>query len=54
MNYQDPALQYPQYWNYAKSNPYHPLVNDTVLAAVNTSLYGVGGCMDLVIFSLLQ
>ncbi|CAE6459558.1 unnamed protein product [Rhizoctonia solani] len=42
----DPHSQYPDYVKYAMSNPYQPLVNESTIKSANTSLYGVGGCMD--------
>lgn len=34
---QDPLSQYPGYIEYAQSNPYHPLVNSSVIALANTA-----------------
>ncbi|KAG8713828.1 hypothetical protein FRC08_012751 [Ceratobasidium sp. 394] len=42
----DPYLQYPGYVQYARSNPYHPLVSDPTIKSVNTSLYESGGCLS--------
>ena len=49
---QDPLSQYPGYIQYAQSNPYHPLVNSSVIAAANTAWSQLGGCRDQV--SLLR
>lgn len=49
---QDPLSQYPGYMQYAQSNPYHPLVNSSVIAAANTAWSQVGGCRDQVSLSL--
>ena len=40
----DPITQYPGYMTYAKSNPYHPLVSTSVIAAVNKLYTKSGGC----------
>ena len=45
---QDPLSQYPGYIQYAQSNPYHPLVNSSVISAANTSWSKAGGCRDQV------
>ncbi|KAI0036241.1 serine carboxypeptidase [Vararia minispora EC-137] len=42
----DPLLQYPGFITYAKTNRYHPLVNDSVLEAGKTAFYSSGGCRD--------
>ncbi|CAE6433513.1 unnamed protein product [Rhizoctonia solani] len=42
----DPYSQYPGYVKYAMSNPYYPLVNESTIQSVNSSLYGPGGCLD--------
>ncbi|KAI0271174.1 serine carboxypeptidase [Russula aff. rugulosa BPL654] len=42
----DPLSQYPGYIQYAQSNPYHPLVNSSVIAAANTAWSQSGGCRD--------
>ncbi|KAF8500349.1 serine carboxypeptidase [Russula emetica] len=42
----DPISQYPGYIQYAQSNPYHALVNSSVISAANTSWSQPGGCMD--------
>ena len=36
--YKDPITQYPGYISYAASNPYHPLVNSSVIMSANDSL----------------
>jgi hypothetical protein len=50
---QDPLSQYPGYIQYAQSNPYHPLVDPTVIAAATTAWTEAGGCRDQVSLSLL-
>ncbi|KAH9480111.1 Carboxypeptidase S1 [Psilocybe cubensis] len=46
----NPLAQYPGYLQYAAVNPYHPLVNETVLAAANISwTTPKTGCRDLII-----
>ncbi|KAL1743846.1 Alpha/Beta hydrolase protein [Schizophyllum fasciatum] len=42
----DPLHQYPGYVEYAAKNPYHQLVNDSVIKAANESLTKEGGCID--------
>ncbi|KAL0566430.1 hypothetical protein V5O48_012347 [Marasmius crinis-equi] len=42
----DPLVQYPGYIEYAASNPYHPLVNQSVIDRANTSWLQAGGCRD--------
>ncbi|KAJ1310422.1 hypothetical protein OPQ81_007156 [Rhizoctonia solani] len=42
----DPYSQYPGYVKYAMSNPYQPLVNDSIIQKANNSLYMPGGCID--------
>lgn len=44
----DPISQYPGYISYAKSNPYHPLVDADVINSANESYYSAGGCRDLI------
>ncbi|KAG0147670.1 hypothetical protein CROQUDRAFT_655878 [Cronartium quercuum f. sp. fusiforme G11] len=43
-----PLVQYPQYINYAKTNPYHQLVPDNVIANATTMYSKAGGCKDLI------
>ncbi|KAI0271170.1 serine carboxypeptidase [Russula aff. rugulosa BPL654] len=45
----DPISQYPSYIQYAQSNPYHALVNSSVIAAANTTWSEPGGCRDQII-----
>ncbi|KAF8500339.1 alpha/beta-hydrolase [Russula emetica] len=45
----DPLSQYPGYIQYAQSNPYHPLVNSSVIASANTAWSQAGGCRDQII-----
>ncbi|KAN0107688.1 carboxypeptidase S1 [Russula decolorans] len=45
----DPLSQYPGYIQYAQSNPYHPLVNSSVIATANTAWSQAGGCRDQII-----
>ncbi|KAJ3523716.1 hypothetical protein NMY22_g11320 [Coprinellus aureogranulatus] len=45
----DPISHYAEYANYAANNPYHPLVNSSVLAAGNSSFLRSGGCRDKII-----
>ena len=45
---QDPISQYPGYIEYAKSNPYHPLVNDSVISSAKKAWKKAGGCKDQV------
>ncbi|KAF8072010.1 serine carboxypeptidase [Lyophyllum atratum] len=40
----DPLLQYPAYATYAETNPYHPLVSQSVISTVNTSMEAPNGC----------
>ena len=40
----DPITQYPGYITYAQSNPYHPLVSASIIAAANKSYTKPGGC----------
>ncbi|KAL1669760.1 Alpha/Beta hydrolase protein [Schizophyllum commune] len=42
----DPLHQYPGYVTYAAANPYHQLVNDSVISSANRSLTKEGGCLD--------
>ncbi|KAJ8081217.1 hypothetical protein PM082_018060 [Marasmius tenuissimus] len=42
----DPLAQYQGYIEYAASNPYHPLVSQTILDRGNTSWTQAGGCRD--------
>ena len=48
---QDALSQYPGYIQYAESNPYHPLVNSSVLEAANTAWSQEDGCRDQVSLS---
>ena len=48
---QDPLHQYPGYVTYAAANPYHQLVNDSVIGSANRSLTREGGCLDQVRFN---
>jgi len=46
---QDPLNQYPGYISYAASNPYHPLVSQSVIDQANTTWFTpVIGCKDQV------
>ena len=45
---QDPISQYPGYIEYAKSNPYHPLVSDSVISSAKKAWKKAGGCKDQV------
>ncbi|KAF9788629.1 serine carboxypeptidase [Thelephora terrestris] len=45
----DPITQYPGYLTYAKTNPYYPLVNDSVIETANTSYYSPGRCKDQIL-----
>ncbi|KAF8500344.1 alpha/beta-hydrolase [Russula emetica] len=45
----DPLSQYPGYIQYAQSNPYHPLVNSSVIAAADTAWSQTGGCRDQIL-----
>ncbi|KAN0107695.1 carboxypeptidase S1 [Russula decolorans] len=45
----DELSQYPGYIQYAQSNPYHPLVDPSVISAANTSWLQPGGCRDQLI-----
>jgi len=45
----DPISQYPGYIEYAKSNPYHPLVNSSVLSSAEKAWKKAGGCKDQII-----
>jgi len=45
----DPITQYPGYISYAASNPYYPLVNNSVLEQGNASYTESGGCRDQII-----
>ncbi|KAF8480363.1 alpha/beta-hydrolase [Russula ochroleuca] len=45
----DPLSQYPGYIQYAQSNPYHPLVSPSVIAAATTAWTKAGGCRDQII-----
>jgi carboxypeptidase C (cathepsin A) len=45
----DPLTQYPGNLQYAQSNPYHPLVNSSVIAAANATWSETGGCRDQII-----
>ena len=47
---QDPISQYPGYIEYAKSNPYHPLVDDSVISSAEDAWTKAGGCRDQVWF----
>jgi hypothetical protein len=51
---QDPLTQYPGYIQYAQSNPYHPLVSPSVIAAATTAWSEPGGCKDQVSLSLVR
>ncbi|KAG7088977.1 hypothetical protein E1B28_012923 [Marasmius oreades] len=42
----DPLVQYAGYITYAASNPYHPLVSQSVIAQANTSWTQSNGCRD--------
>ncbi|KAG7088981.1 hypothetical protein E1B28_012927 [Marasmius oreades] len=42
----DPLVQYPGYIAYAASNPYHPLVSESVITQANTSWTQHNGCRD--------
>ncbi|CDO70247.1 hypothetical protein BN946_scf184942.g47 [Trametes cinnabarina] len=44
----DPLAQYPGYLSYAASNPYHPLVSQTVIESVTHDWERSGGCKDLI------
>ncbi|KAF8500351.1 alpha/beta-hydrolase [Russula emetica] len=44
----DPLSQYPGYIEYAKSNPYHSLVDPTVIAAAEAAWSKPNGCKDQV------
>jgi hypothetical protein len=43
---QDVITQYPGYVTYAASNPYQPLVDETIIQTINTSMTARGGCLD--------
>jgi len=45
---QDALSQNPGYIEYAESNPYHPLVNSSVLKEAKTAWSQIGGCRDQV------
>ncbi|TEB24238.1 alpha/beta-hydrolase [Coprinellus micaceus] len=45
----DPLSQYSEFANYAANNPYHPLVNSSVLALGNSSFLSKGGCRDRIV-----
>jgi hypothetical protein len=51
---QDPLTQYPGYIQYATSNPYHPMVSPSVIAAATTAWSEPGGCRDQVSLSLVR
>ncbi|CUA72024.1 hypothetical protein RSOLAG22IIIB_04885 [Rhizoctonia solani] len=42
----DPYIQYPEYVEYAKSNPYHPLASEGIIRCVERFLHRPKGCMD--------
>ncbi|OBZ77227.1 Carboxypeptidase S1 [Grifola frondosa] len=42
----DPLSQYPGYLTYAASNPYHPLVNASVIETAQNNWNMTGGCKD--------
>jgi len=42
----DPLSQYPGYISYAGSNPYHPLVSNSVIQTATTAWTQSGGCKD--------
>ncbi|TBU34959.1 serine carboxypeptidase [Dichomitus squalens] len=44
----DPLAQYPGYLTYSASNPYHPLVSDSVLQEATDVWNRTGGCQDLI------
>ncbi|KAL0960542.1 hypothetical protein HGRIS_005580 [Hohenbuehelia grisea] len=44
----DPLVQYPGYLAYAASNPYHPLVSQSVITRGTTAWTQSGGCRDLI------
>ena len=48
---QDALSQYPGYMEYAESNPYHPLVNTSILSSAATAWSQDDGCMDQVSIS---
>ena len=44
----DSLNQYPQYMEYAASNPYRPTVSTSVIQKANNPFYAAGGCQSLV------
>ncbi|KAI0287694.1 serine carboxypeptidase [Russula brevipes] len=42
----DPLSQYPGYIQYAQSNPYHPLVDTSVISSADTAWTQANGCRD--------
>ncbi|EJD03357.1 serine carboxypeptidase [Fomitiporia mediterranea MF3/22] len=44
----DPLNQYPQYMEYAASNPYEQTVSTSVITKANNSFYTKGGCQSLI------
>ncbi|KAH8102251.1 alpha/beta-hydrolase [Cristinia sonorae] len=44
----DPLVQYPGYLTYAASNPYHPLVNQSVLDTATAAWEGFLGCKEVI------
>jgi len=42
----DPLSQYPGYIQYAQSNPYHPLVDTSVISSADTAWTQADGCRD--------
>ncbi|KAH9974756.1 serine carboxypeptidase [Lactifluus volemus] len=45
----DPISQYPGYLTYAESNPYHPLVSNSVISSANNSWLEPSGCKAQII-----
>ncbi|KAG6832808.1 hypothetical protein H0H92_009427 [Tricholoma furcatifolium] len=50
----DPETQYPQYINYAESNPYHELVSNSTINTAYASLIANDGCQDRVYYVLTE
>ncbi|KIL64769.1 hypothetical protein M378DRAFT_574681 [Amanita muscaria Koide BX008] len=44
----NPLVQYPGYITYAGTNPYHPLVNSSIIESAQMAWNQSGGCMDLI------
>ncbi|KAF6759159.1 alpha/beta-hydrolase [Ephemerocybe angulata] len=45
----DPLTQYASFVPYSAHNPYHPLVNNSVLLSGNNSWVSMGGCRDQIV-----